>query len=190
MTSLHLAVYICVFMWKLLRRVWLFAISWTIQSVEFSRPEYWSGQPFPSPGNLPDTGIWTWHSTLTVDSLLPEPSGKPVCLVSTERPLERGASTKYKVKLPSCVWLFVTPRTSAYQAPLSRKFSRQEYWSRFPFPFPGNFLNPGIGPKSPALWADNLPSELPGKPGTSVKKREGNKCEEKHPPVYRSIRMA
>ena len=29
-------------------------IPWTIQSMEFSRPEYWSGQPFPSPGDLPN----------------------------------------------------------------------------------------------------------------------------------------
>ena len=38
-------------------RVWLFATPWTIQSVEFSRPEYWSGYLFPSPGGLPNPGI-------------------------------------------------------------------------------------------------------------------------------------
>ena len=36
--------------WKSLSRVWLFATLWTIQSMEFSRPEYWGGEPFPSPG--------------------------------------------------------------------------------------------------------------------------------------------
>ena len=35
--------------WKSLRHVWLFVTPWTIQSMEFSRPEYWSGLPFPSP---------------------------------------------------------------------------------------------------------------------------------------------
>ena len=34
-----------------------FTTPWTIQSMEFSRPEYWSGQPFPSPGVLPNPGI-------------------------------------------------------------------------------------------------------------------------------------
>ena len=47
---------------------------------------------------------------------------------------------------------------------LSMKFSRQEYWSGLPFPSPGNLPNPGIRPKSPALQADSLPSEPPGKP--------------------------
>ena len=42
--------------WKSLSRVRLFATSWTIQSMEFSRPEYWSGEPFPSPGYLPNQG--------------------------------------------------------------------------------------------------------------------------------------
>jgi len=42
--------------WKSLSRVWLFATPWTIQSIEFSRPEYWSGYPFPSPGDHPNQG--------------------------------------------------------------------------------------------------------------------------------------
>ena len=50
------------------------------------------------------------------------------------------------------------------QAPLSMKFSRQEYWSGLPFPSPGDLLDPGIKPGSPALQADSLPSEPPGKP--------------------------
>ena len=52
------------------------------------------------------------------------------------------------VKLPSCVWLFGTPWTVAYQAPLSMRFFRQEYWSAVPFPsqeiFPTQGLNPGL----------------------------------------------
>ena len=43
-------------------------------------------------------------------------------------------------------------------------FSRQEHWSGFPFPSPGDLLNPGIKPGSPASQADSLPSEPPGKP--------------------------
>ena len=51
------------------------------------------------------------------------------------------------------------------QSPLSMGFSRQEYWSALPFPSPGDLPNPRIKPRSPALQADSLPSELPGKPG-------------------------
>ena len=55
------------------------------------------------------------------------------------------------VKSLSCV-LFVTPWTvGAYHAPLSMGFSRQEYWSRLPFPSPEDLPNPGIEPGSPTL---------------------------------------
>ena len=43
-------------------------------------------------------------------------------------------------------------------------FSMQEYWSGLPFPSPGDLPNPGVEPGSPALEADALPSEPPGKP--------------------------
>jgi len=43
-------------------------------------------------------------------------------------------------------------------------FSRQEYWSGLLCPPPGDLPNPGIKPRSPALQADSLPSEPPGKP--------------------------
>ena len=69
-----------------------------------------------------------------------------------------------KVKLLSRVQLFATPWTVAYQAPLSIEFSRQEYWSGLPFPSPGDLPDPAIKPGSPALQADALPSEPPGKP--------------------------
>ena len=45
--------------------------------MEFSRPEYWSEEPFPSPGDLPKLGIEPRSSALQVDSLLAEPQGKP-----------------------------------------------------------------------------------------------------------------
>ena len=57
-----------------------------------------------------------------------------------------------------------TPWTVACQAPLSMGFSRQDYWSGLPFPSPGNLPNLGIKPRSPALLADSLPTELQGKP--------------------------
>ena len=54
--------------------------------------------------------------------------------------------------------------TVAYQAPLSMEFSRQQYCSGLPFPPPGDLPDPGIKPRSPALQANALLSELPGKP--------------------------
>ena len=68
------------------------------------------------------------------------------------------------MKSLSRVQLFETPWTIAYQAPLSMGFSRQEYWSGLPFPSLGDLPSPGIKPGSPALEADSLPSEPPGKP--------------------------
>ena len=62
----------------------------------------------------------------------------------------------------SCVRLFVTPWTVAYNLP-SMGFSRQECWSGLPFLSPGDLPDPGIKPGSPALQADGLPSEPPGK---------------------------
>ena len=64
------------------------------------------------------------------------------------------------MKLLSRVRLFAVPWTVAYQAPPSMEFSRQDYWSGLPFPSPGDLPNLGIEPRSPALQADALPSEL------------------------------
>ena len=61
------------------------------------------------------------------------------------------------------VQLFATQWTLTHQAPLSLGFSQQEYWSGLPCPPPGDFLDPGIEPRSPMLQADALPSEPPGK---------------------------
>ena len=62
----------------------------------------------------------------------------------------------------------VTPWTVASQTPLSVGFSRQEYWSGLPFSSTGDPPDPGIEPRSPALQADSLPPELPGK-GNPIK---------------------
>ena len=62
----------------------------------------------------------------------------------------------------SCVRFFATPWTVTHQAPLSMGFSKQEYWNGLPFPSPRDLPNSGIGPRSPTLQADSLPSEPPG----------------------------
>ena len=66
----------------MLSHVPLFVTPWTIAcqaplSMEFSRQEYWSGLPFPSPGDLPDPGVEPRSLTLQADSLPSEPPGKP-----------------------------------------------------------------------------------------------------------------
>ena len=57
----------------------------------------------------------------------------------------------------------MTPWTVAHQAPLSTEFSRQGYWSGLPFSSPGDLPDLGIEPRSPAMEADSLPTEPPGK---------------------------
>ena len=73
---------------KWLSRVRLFETPWTVTcqappSLGFSRQEYWSVLPFPSPGDLPDPGIELASPTLQADSLPTEPPGKPSILVSS-----------------------------------------------------------------------------------------------------------
>ena len=71
----------------------------------------------------------------------------------------------------SCVQLFVTPWTVAHQDPLSMGFSKQEYWSGFPFPSPGALPSPGIEPMSlvsPALAGGFFTTEPPGNQVTSI----------------------
>ena len=70
----------------------------------------------------------------------------------------------YKWKSLSHVWLFATPWAVAHQAPLSMEFCRQEYWSGWLFPSPGDLPNPGIEPRPPTLQVDSLPSRPPGNP--------------------------
>ena len=67
---------------KLLSRVLLFISPWTIDyevppSMGFSRQEYWSGLPFPSPGDLPHPEIEPKSPALQSDALPSEPQGKP-----------------------------------------------------------------------------------------------------------------
>ena len=67
---------------KSLSHVRLFVTPWTVAhqpppSMEFSRQEYWSGLPFPSPGDLPDPGIEPGSPELRADTLSSEPPGNP-----------------------------------------------------------------------------------------------------------------
>ena len=89
---------------------------------------------------------------------------------------EGGAKRKERKPGPTLIsWSFilvscsvmsdsVAPWTVARQSPLSMEFSRQEYWSRLPLPYPGDLPDPGIKPRSRALQVDSFLSEPPGKP--------------------------
>ena len=68
--------------------------------------------------------------------------------------------------------VFATTWSAARQALLSMGFSRQEYWSGKPFPSPGDPLDPGIKPRSPALQADSLPSEPLGNTHANTGKKD------------------
>ena len=145
MVSYFSCVQLCVTLWTVTCQVPL--------SMGFSRQDYWSGLPFPSPGDLPDPGI------KPVSLTSPALTNRFFTIGATWEALQLGWS---EVKSLSGVQLFETPWTVAYQAPQSMEFSRQEYWSGLPFPAPGDLPNPGIEPESPALQADALPSEPPG----------------------------
>ena len=64
-----------------------------------------------------------------------------------------------------CVYSVISdstvPQTVACQAPLSMRFSKQEYWSGWPFPFPGDLPNSGIEPVSPELAGGFSTTEQP-----------------------------
>ena len=87
---------------KSLSHVRLFATPWTVAHQaspfkEFSRQEYWSGLPFPSPGDLPNPRIEPGSTALRADALPSEPPGKP--MNSTERQKDM----TLKDELPSSV---------------------------------------------------------------------------------------
>ena len=122
--------------------------------MEFSRSEYWSGLPFPPPGDLPKPGIEPGSPALQADSLPAELQGKPIEWHTCAQSL-------------SHIQLFATPWIAARQAPLSMGFSRQEDRSGLPFPPPGDLPDPGIeseSPVFPALAGGFFTIEPPGKP--------------------------
>ena len=130
----------------------------------FSRQEYWSGLPFPSPGDLPNPGIEPGSPALQADALSSEPPGNSMKLpspIKTDSPTPLCHSClltwpilwlwSVKVKMfviSSRVQIFVTPWTLAHPSPPSMEFARQEYWSGLHsllqriFPTQGS--NPGL----------------------------------------------
>ena len=82
--------------------------------MEFSRPEYWSGEPFPSPGDLPSPGIEPRSPALQVDSLLSEPPGKSkntgvfLDIVLNQGPALQADSLPTELSRQQLVFLFLT----------------------------------------------------------------------------------
>ena len=89
-----------------------------------------------------------------------------------EREEKRDDSPSYvHARLLSRVLLFATPRTVACQAPLSMRFSRQEYWSGLPFPPPRDLPHSGIEhtfSMAPVLAEGFFTTEIRGKPPSTV----------------------
>ena len=108
--------------------------------MRFSRQGYWSGLPFPSPGDLPNPGIEPRSPALQADSSPTELQGKQ----KGKRGDHRFKLTRLKVKSLSHVRLFAITWTAAQQAPLSVGFSRQEYRKGLPLPFLRDLPNPRI----------------------------------------------
>ena len=113
--------------------VQLFSTLWTVAhkaplSMEFSRQEYWSGQSFPYPGDLPNPSIAP--TSLTSPAL----AGRFFTISSTWETIAQ--MLLLLLSRFSRVRLCATPQTAAHQAPPSLGFSRQEYWSGLPFPSP------------------------------------------------------
>ena len=133
--------------------VQLFAVLWTVAcqvplSMGFSRQEYWSGLPFPSPGNLPDPGIKPMSPALQVNSLPLHHRETPGCVFVRQKCM---STTVCMLSRFSRVQLFAVLWTVACQAPLSMGLPRQEYGSGLPFPSPGDLPHPGIELVSPAF---------------------------------------
>ena len=128
---------------KLLSRVRLFATPWTVAYqappfMGFSRQEYLSGLPFPSPGDLPNPGIEPGSPSLPAELL--SKLWVNCCLNYRSHACMQRPFTH--------VQFFATPQTVASKALLSVEFSRQEYWSGLSFPPPGDLPDPGIKPVS------------------------------------------
>ena len=127
--------------------IWLLGTLWmgahrVPQSMGFSRNECCSELPCSHPGYLPNPGM---QPTFLLSPAL----AGGFFITSATWAASRSSVSRFR-----SIWLSVTLWTVTHQAPLSVRFSRQEYWTRLPWPPPGDLPNPGIKPASltsPAL---------------------------------------
>ena len=141
---------------KSLSPVRLFATLWTVTyqappSMGFSRQEYWSGLPFPSPGDLPDPGIEPGSPALHANALTSEPPGLPrKCLLNA---LEKaGLGTHGWPELPQRLWEACKDARWVPKAQLPGAFpSSQLPWSApAENPRDGKGVPAALRPRSPA----------------------------------------
>ena len=137
--------------WKLLSRVRLFTAPRTIQSTEFSRPEHWSGQPFPSPADLPDQELNQGH--LNCRQILYQ--------------LSHQGWWNYSINWGFCFPIFVKSGASPLDLPNPGMEHRSPALQEDSVPAepPGKpkntgvgslpFSSPGMEPRSPALQVDS-----------------------------------
>ena len=88
--------------------------------MQFSRQEYWSGLPFPSPGDLPDPGIELGSPALQADTLSPEPPGWPW-------------KTEYQLRVLeaiTCIWQGNTGNTAQERDGRSEKKKKEKKKTR------------------------------------------------------------
>ena len=121
----------------------------------FSRQEYWSGVPLPSP--------FCDYKTIYIRTL----SNDPWITHSTSCVFFNYVSF-YVQFAYCCVIKFTVVSFFSDKCAFKLGFSRQAYQSGLLFPSPGDIPDPGIKPRSPRLQADALPSEPPGKLITSL----------------------
>ena len=106
----------------------------------FPRQEYWSGLPFPSPGDLPDPWIVPMSPALASQFLKTATWEAQIrCLILRPNKMiwGRRAGREWAiaiVKVPQSCLTLCDPVNCSCQAPLSMEFSRQEHWSGLPFP--------------------------------------------------------
>ena len=137
----------------------------------------WEMRPVPACRSDSGTALPSVHSRSS-HSISGATFTFPSCLLTSPPPAKcQWLSETCSYYLPNAYILFnphesvshlvvsnsATPWNAAHQGPLSMGLSRQEYWSRLPFPSPGDLPDPGIKSQSFKLQEDSLPSELPGK---------------------------
>ena len=141
---------------KSLSRVWLFATPWTAAyqappSMGFSRQEYWSGLPFPSPGDLPNPGIKSRSLALQTDALPSEPPGKPKW---SWEPFKTELLTRYAIvfNLFKVFSRWLSGKESTYKCrrfrrlgfnPWVKKIPWRKTWQPSPVLLPENPMNRG-----------------------------------------------
>ena len=127
-----------------------FATLWTVAhqaplSMEFPKQEYWSGLPFPSPGDLPDPGIKSESPALARGFFTTSTKARHKLLIIRKKIIyiyyitQKGDCCFSRLVMSDS---FATPWTIAHQASLSMGFPRPEYWNGLPFSSPGESSQP------------------------------------------------